>query len=52
MTGFTTCRLATKTALAVLSILLTPAAWAHPHVAVMARAEVLYAPDGRVTGVR
>jgi ABC-type uncharacterized transport system substrate-binding protein len=52
MTGSTTCRLAARTALAVLSILPTPAAWAHPHVAVTARAEVLYAPDGKVTGVR
>ena len=29
----------------------TPAL-AHPHVFVTARAEVLYAPDGKMTGVR
>ena len=27
-------------------------AWAHPHVFVTSRAEVVYAPDGKVTGVR
>lgn len=34
------------------AILLAPAAWAHPHVWVTARAEILFAPDGKVTGLR
>jgi ABC-type uncharacterized transport system substrate-binding protein len=38
--------------LATVLLLPAPAAWAHPHVAVTAKAEVLYAPDGKVTGIR
>lgn len=30
----------------------SPPAFAHPHVTVTARAEVLYSPDGKVTGVK
>ncbi len=33
-------------------IVLASHAWAHPHVSVNAKAEVLYAPDGKVTGIR
>lgn len=36
---------------AALSALAVPAL-AHPHVTVTARAEILYTPDGKVTGVR
>jgi ABC-type uncharacterized transport system substrate-binding protein len=39
--------------LATLAALLAPAAaLAHPHVWVTSRAEIVYAADGRVTGVR
>ena len=34
-----------------LTLLASPA-WAHPHVWVTSRAELLYAPDGKITGVR
>jgi ABC-type uncharacterized transport system substrate-binding protein len=33
-------------------VLLAQPAWPHPHVSVTAKAEVLYAPDGKVTGIR
>ncbi len=36
----------------VLALATTNPALAHPHVWVTARAELLYAPDGKVTGVR
>jgi ABC-type uncharacterized transport system substrate-binding protein len=39
-------------ALAALSVGLVSPALAHPHVWVTAKAEVVFAPDGRVTGVR
>lgn len=38
--------------LAPALILSAPHAWAHPHVSVTAKAEVVYASDGRVTGIR
>jgi ABC-type uncharacterized transport system substrate-binding protein len=41
-----------KTSLAALGIGLASPALAHPHVWVTAKAEVVFAPDGRVTGVR
>ena len=41
-----------KSALAALSIGLASPALAHPHVWVTAKAEVVFAPDGKVTGVR
>jgi ABC-type uncharacterized transport system substrate-binding protein len=41
-----------KSALAALSMGLAPPALAHPHVWVTAKAEIVFAPDGRVTGVR
>ncbi|WP_114946440.1 DUF1007 family protein [Microvirga calopogonii] len=41
-----------KSALAALSMALASPALAHPHVWVTARAEVVFAPDGKVTGVR
>jgi ABC-type uncharacterized transport system substrate-binding protein len=34
------------------AVALSAPALAHPHVFIVARAEVIYAPDGRVTGVR
>jgi ABC-type uncharacterized transport system substrate-binding protein len=34
------------------AILLAPSAWAHPHVWVTAQAEVMFAPDGKVTAIR
>ena len=34
------------------ALLSAPAAWAHPHVWVTAKAEVLFTPDGKVTGIR
>src|SRR5471030_921752 len=37
---------------ALLSLIFTAAASAHPHVCVTMKSEVLYAPDGKVTGVR
>lgn len=37
--------------LALIAATASPA-WAHPHVFVTSRAEVVYAPDGKVTGVR
>ncbi|EIM27305.1 DUF1007 family protein [Microvirga lotononidis] len=39
-------------ALAALSLSLASPALAHPHVWVTAKAEVVFAPDGKVTGVR
>ncbi len=41
-----------KSALAALVIGLASPALAHPHVWVTAKAEIVFAPDGRVTGVR
>jgi ABC-type uncharacterized transport system substrate-binding protein len=41
-----------KTSLAALGIGLASPVLAHPHVWVTAKAEVVFAPDGRVTGVR
>lgn len=41
-----------KSALAALSLGLASAALAHPHVWVTAKAEIVFAADGRVTGVR
>ncbi len=38
--------------LALALTLLSAPAWAHPHVWITSKAEILYAPDGRVTGVR
>lgn len=38
--------------LACLLALCVSPAWAHPHVWVSARAELVYAPDGRISGVR
>jgi ABC-type uncharacterized transport system substrate-binding protein len=29
-----------------------PEAWAHPHVWVTAKAEILFGPDGKITGIR
>lgn len=39
-------------ALIAASLLPAPAAMAHPHVWVAVRSEVVFAPDGKVTGVR
>jgi ABC-type uncharacterized transport system substrate-binding protein len=41
-----------KSALTALSVGLASPVLAHPHVWVTAKAEVIFAPDGRVTGVR
>ncbi|MBM6582679.1 DUF1007 family protein [Microvirga sp. BT689] len=41
-----------KSALAALVVGSAPPALAHPHVWVTAKAEIVFAPDGRVTGVR
>ena len=41
-----------KSALAALGLGLAAPALAHPHVWVTAKAEVVFAPDGKVTGVR
>ncbi|MFL5188675.1 MAG: DUF1007 family protein, partial [Microvirga sp.] len=41
-----------KTSLAALGIGLASPALAHPHVWVTAKAEVVFAPDGKVSGVR
>ena len=41
-----------KSALAALGMGLASPALAHPHVWVTAKAEVVFAPDGKVTGVR
>jgi ABC-type uncharacterized transport system substrate-binding protein len=41
-----------KLSLAVLAMALASPAAAHPHVWVTAKAEIVFAPDGRVTGVR
>lgn len=41
-----------KSALAALGLGLASPALAHPHVWVTAKAEVVFAPDGKVTGVR
>jgi len=41
-----------KSALTALCLGLSAPALAHPHVWVTAKAEVVFAPDGRVTGVR
>ena len=38
--------------LALALTFLSAPAWAHPHVWITSKAEILYAPDGRVTGVR
>lgn len=45
-------RLGLPLALGLLSAFPAAPALAHPHVWVTARAEVVYAPDGKVTGVR
>jgi ABC-type uncharacterized transport system substrate-binding protein len=36
----------------VVAALLTPAAFAHPHVWVTAKAEIIFGPDRKVTGIR
>ena len=41
-----------KLSLAALAMALASPAAAHPHVWVTAKAEIVFAPDGRVTGVR
>jgi ABC-type uncharacterized transport system substrate-binding protein len=41
-----------KSALTALSVGLSSPVLAHPHVWVTAKAEVIFAPDGKVTGVR
>ncbi|MBD2748395.1 DUF1007 family protein [Microvirga sp. BT688] len=41
-----------KSALTALCLGLSAPALAHPHVWITAKAEVVFAPDGRVTGVR
>jgi ABC-type uncharacterized transport system substrate-binding protein len=41
-----------KSALTAFAVGLTSPALAHPHVWVTAKAEVVFAPDGKVTGVR
>jgi ABC-type uncharacterized transport system substrate-binding protein len=41
-----------KSALTALSVGLSAPALAHPHVWVTAKAEIVFAPDGKVTGVR
>lgn len=38
--------------LGLAMLVMAPPAWAHPHVWVTARVEVLFTPDGRVSGVR
>jgi ABC-type uncharacterized transport system substrate-binding protein len=45
-------RIGPKAFLAAALLVAGPPAWAHPHVAVTAKAEVVYAPDGKVTGIR
>lgn len=45
-------RLGLKSSLAALGMGLASPALAHPHVWVTAKAEVVFAPDGKVTGVR
>jgi ABC-type uncharacterized transport system substrate-binding protein len=45
-------RLGPKALLLAAALTLGPPALAHPHVWVTAKAEVLYAPDGKVTGIR
>ncbi|MBB3021462.1 ABC-type uncharacterized transport system substrate-binding protein [Microvirga lupini] len=47
-----TCHLGLKSALTVLIVGLSSPVLAHPHVWVTAKAEVVFAPDGKVTGVR
>ncbi|MCC2653216.1 MAG: transporter substrate-binding protein [Microvirga sp.] len=41
-----------KSALTALGVGLASPAFAHPHVWVTAKAEIVFAPDGKVTGVR
>src|SRR5918993_4457778 len=41
-----------KSALTAMAVGLSSPALAHPHVWVTAKAEVVFAPDGKVTGVR
>jgi ABC-type uncharacterized transport system substrate-binding protein len=41
-----------KSALTALGVGLSAPAFAHPHVWVTAKAEIVFAPDGKVTGVR
>ena len=45
-------RLIAGVVLAVSVVLGTAAAEAHPHVWIVARSELIYAPDGTITGVR
>lgn len=37
---------------ALLAVLATGLAWAHPHVWVTMKTELVYAPDGSITGIR
>lgn len=37
---------------AFVTLVVAPPAWAHPHVWVTMRTELVYAPDGKITGIR
>ncbi|MGA7682754.1 MAG: DUF1007 family protein, partial [Pseudolabrys sp.] len=37
---------------AFVTLVVAVPAWAHPHVWVTMRTELVYAPDGKITGIR